>query len=107
VCSSDLADQLQILAGVTADQIWLRRVSNNLEVSVIGGADSFTISNWYVSVTNRVDSFKLADGKTLTSSNVQNLVDAMATFSTPTAGQTTLPSDYQASLNPVIAANWT
>ena len=42
----------------------------------------------------------------LTDANVQNLVQAMASFSPPAAGQTTLPSNYQTSLATVIAANW-
>jgi hypothetical protein len=30
----------------------------------------------------------------------------MAAFAPPAAGQTSLPSDYQSALAPVIAANW-
>ncbi|MEY4765758.1 MAG: hypothetical protein RI907_2431, partial [Pseudomonadota bacterium] len=100
-------DQLQILAGVTADQVWLRQVGSNLEVSVIGTTDKFTVNNWYTATANQVESFKLADGKTLTSGNVQKLVSAMASFTVPAQGQTTLPASYQTTLNPVIAANWT
>lgn len=99
-------DQLSILPGVNADQVWLRRVSNNLEVSVIGTTDRFTITNWYSSSANQVESFKLSDNRTLTASKVQSLVDAMAAFTPPVEGQTTLPSNYQSSLNTVIAANW-
>jgi hypothetical protein len=33
-------------------------------------------------------------------------VSAMAAFSPPAAGQTTLPANYQTALAPVIAANW-
>jgi hypothetical protein len=42
----------------------------------------------------------------LLSSTVDSLVNAMAAFAPPTAGQTTLPTNYQSSLNTVIAANW-
>jgi Ca2+-binding RTX toxin-like protein len=99
-------DQLQVLAGVTADQLWLRHVGNNLEVSVVGSADTFTISNWYTSTANQVESFVTADGKKLTAAGAQKLVDAMASFTPPAQGQTTLPANYQSSLNTVIAANW-
>lgn len=34
------------------------------------------------------------------------LVSAMAAFSAPPAGQTTLSPEYEAALAPVIAANW-
>ena len=43
---------------------------------------------------------------TLLDSQVQNLVSAMASFSPPAMGQTTLPQNYADALNPVIAANW-
>ncbi|MGH6648939.1 calcium-binding protein, partial [Aquabacterium sp.] len=99
-------DQLSVLAGVTADQLWLRHVGNNLELSVIGTADKFTINNWYSAAANQVESVKLSDGKALMASKVENLVSAMAGFTPPAAGQTTLAANYQTSLNPVIAANW-
>ena len=99
-------DQLQILSGVAADQVWLRRVGSNLEVSVIGGSDSFVVSNWYGGAANQVESFKLSDGKTLTAANAQNLVEAMATFAPPAQGQTILPANYQSALGSAIAANW-
>ncbi|MDO9197345.1 putative Ig domain-containing protein [Rhodoferax sp.] len=41
-------DVLQFLNGVATDQIWLRQVSNNLEVSVIGTTDKATLTNWYL-----------------------------------------------------------
>ena len=99
-------DRLDILAGVTEGQIWLRHVGNNLELSVIGTSDSFTINGWYSNAANRVESFRLSDGQALLASQVQQLVDAMAAFAPPAAGQTTLPANYQTSLNPVIAPSW-
>ncbi|MDL2339166.1 MAG: calcium-binding protein, partial [Pseudomonadota bacterium] len=99
-------DRLDILAGVTEEQIWLRHVGNNLELSVIGTSDSLTINGWYTSTANRVESFKLSDGQALQASQVQRLVDAMAAFAPPAAGQTTLPANYQTALNPVIAPSW-
>lgn len=99
-------DRLDVSAGVTASQMWLRHVGNNLELSVIGTTDTFTINGWYSSSANQVESIKLADGKTLTANHVEALVSSMAAFSAPAAGQTTLPASYQTALNPVIAANW-
>lgn len=99
-------DRLDVLSGTAASQVWLRKVNSNLEVSVIGTADSFTINNWYGSGANQVESIRLADGKTLTAGRVQSLVDAMAAFAPPASGQTTLPANYQSALNGAIAANW-
>ncbi|WP_428422561.1 calcium-binding protein [Methylibium sp.] len=99
-------DVLQFLSGVSTEQIWLRQVSNNLEISIIGTSDKATLTNWYLGSQYHVEQFKTSDGKTLLDSQVQNLVSAMAGFTPPAAGQTTLPPNYQTALAPVIAANW-
>ncbi len=99
-------DRLDVLAGATEDQIWLRQVGNNLELSVIGTTDRLTINGWYTSPSHQIESFKLADGQALLASQVQQLVNAMASFSPPVAGQITLPANYAAALNPVIAPSW-
>ncbi|MEI2677291.1 MAG: calcium-binding protein [Burkholderiaceae bacterium] len=99
-------DRLDLLAGVTEGQIWLRQVGSNLELSVIGTTDRLTMNGWYANPANRVESFRLSDGQALLASQVQQLVDAMAAFAPPAAGQTTLPANYQTALNPVIAPSW-
>jgi hypothetical protein len=106
VTDSGGTDRLDILAGVTEEQVWLRRTGNNLELSVIGTSDRLTINGWYSNAANRVESFRLSDGQALLASQAQQLVDAMASFAPPAMGQTTLPANYQTALNPVIAANW-
>jgi len=101
------ADQLRI-SDATTDQIWLRRIGNALEVSIIGSGDAFLINNWYIGAGNhnQVEQFTLADNKTLSSANVQNLVNAMAGFTPPANGQTTLPTNYSDALGEVISSNW-
>jgi hypothetical protein len=93
-------------ADITVDQLWFRQIGTNLEVSIIGTDAKTTISNWYSGTAYHVEQFVTADGKTLLDSQVANLVNAMASFTPPAAGQTTLPQDYQNALAPVIAANW-
>ncbi len=99
-------DVLQFLSGVATDQIWLRKVSNNLEISIIGTTDKATLTNWYLGNQYHVEQFKTSDGKRLLDSQVQNLVSAMAAFSPPPVGQMTLSASYAAALSPVIVANW-
>lgn len=103
--TSSVIDLLQWGSNVRNDQIWLRKAGNNLEVSVIGTNDKAIVKDWYVGSSRRVEQI-WANGKVLTDAKVQSLVDAMAAFSPPSAGQTTLPAGYQTALNPVIAANW-
>ena len=101
-------DMAQFLSGIATDQLWFKQVSgtNNLEVSIIGTSDKLTVKDWYVGAANHIEQFKTSDGKTLLDSKVQNLVNAMAAFAPPSAGQTSLPSNYHAALDSVIAANW-
>ncbi len=99
-------DLAQFGTGIATDQLWFRQVGNNLEVDVIGTSDSFTVNNWYLGSQYHVEQFKTSDGKMLLDSQVQNLVQAMASFAPPAAGQTTLPTAYANILNPVIVANW-
>jgi Ca2+-binding RTX toxin-like protein len=99
-------DVLSFLSGVANDQIWFQHVGTNLEVSIIGTYDKMTVSNWYAGSANHIEQFKTADGKQLLDTQVENLVSAMASFSPPAAGQTTLPQNYQDALSPVLAANW-
>ena len=99
-------DVLSVGAGVAANQMWFRQAGSDLEISIIGTTDKSTISNWYSGSAFHVEKFKTSDGKTLLDSQVDLLVSAMAAFAPPTAGQTTLPANYQTVLNPVIAANW-
>ena len=99
-------DIAQFDTGIATDQLWFRKVSNNLEVSVIGTLDKFTISNWYLGSQYHVEQFKTSDGAILLDNQVQNLVQAMAAFAPPAAGQTTLNASQQAALAPLISANW-
>ncbi|MFZ5521261.1 MAG: calcium-binding protein, partial [Pseudomonadota bacterium] len=85
---------------------WLRRTGSDLELSVIGTGDTITIGNWYGGSACQVEQIALATGKSLAAGKVNALVDAMAAFAPPAAGQTTLPANYQTALNGVIAANW-
>ncbi|MCW8200908.1 RTX toxin, partial [Verminephrobacter aporrectodeae subsp. tuberculatae] len=91
-------DCLSIGAGVNTNQLWLRRVDADLEVSIIGTSDKSLINNWYVGNAYHIERFQTADGKVLLDSQVNALVSAMAAFAPPPAGQTTLAADYQTAL---------
>jgi Ca2+-binding RTX toxin-like protein len=100
-------DVLAIATGIDSSQLWFRHIGNDLEMSLIGTGNKTTIKDWYLSTANHIEQFKTTDGdKTLIDSNVQNLVNAMASFAPPAAGQSILPQNYQTVLAPVIAANW-
>jgi hypothetical protein len=99
-------DVLRFGDNIASEQAWFRRVGSELEVSFIGTDDKAIVYNWYKGSAYHLEQFQTADGKMLLDSQVENLVSAMAAFSPPAAGQTTLPQNYQDALAPVLAANW-
>jgi Ca2+-binding RTX toxin-like protein len=100
-------DTLRFGSGIDADQLWFRRAGADLDISVIGTSDRVRITDWYYGVDYRVESIEVDGGLRLLDSQVDNLVNAMAAFSPPSAGMTTLPENYREALNSVLAANWT
>lgn len=102
--TSGNTDTLQIGSGVDRDQLWFTHSGNDLLVRVIGTSDAMTIKDWYSGSANQVEQIKTSANDVLTNTNVQNLVNAMASLTFPTT--TTLsPSDHTA-LDSTIAANW-
>ena len=99
-------DKLLFDAGINADQVWLRQLGNDLEVSIMGTANSAKVQNWYSNTANQLDSLQLADGKTLLANEVQTLVEAMAAFAAPALGQTNLTTAQHTALDSVIVASW-
>ena len=82
-------------ADVAANQIWFRKVNSDqdLEVSVVGTADKFTIQGWYSNNATHVEQFKTgADNKTLLDSQVQNLINVMGGIPPPALGTTVISS---------------
>ncbi|RKP45640.1 beta strand repeat-containing protein, partial [Trinickia fusca] len=99
-------DVVQFGGNIASDQLLWRQVGNNLEVDVIGTGDSLTLNGWYSGGASHVHEFKAGDGKVLLDADVAKLVNAMASFAPPAAGQATLSPQSEAALKPVIAANW-
>lgn len=114
--SAAIANDIDVLSfgsGITSDQLWFSKDEfyGQMKVGVIGTNDSVTVDSWYASTQTsakncHIEQFKTSDGKTLTYDKVDQLVNAMAAFAPPAMGQTTLPSNYQQALAPVIAAAW-
>lgn len=88
-------DTLLFDSDIATDQLWFRQVGDDLEVSIIGTSDAFTLDNWFLGDQYHVEVFETRMGSRLLDSDVQYLVQAMASFSPPAAGQTTLPSNYR------------
>lgn len=101
-----VVDSVYFDPDITIEQLWFQQVGNNLEVDIIGTQDSLTLSDWYSGSQHHVEQFKTNDGSILLDSQVQALVQAMAAFAPPVAGQTSLTGEQAQALYPVIAVNW-
>ena len=98
-------DMLEFDGGVDADQLWFSRSGDDLVVRIVGTQDRVTVEDWYDGTDNRLD-FELDDGRVLLAENVRALVDAMAAFTPPGAGETEFTAAQRPTLDPVVAANW-
>jgi hypothetical protein len=99
-------DVLSFGAEISASQLWMRRVGNDLEINIIGTADKAAVQDWYLGSAHHVEQISLSDGKMLWDSDLEILVQAMASFAPPAMGQTDLPAAHAAQLAPMIAASW-
>ncbi|WP_440073649.1 calcium-binding protein [Pseudomonas fragariae (ex Marin et al. 2024)] len=99
-------DVLQFGTEVSLEDLWFRRSGSDLEVSIIDTNDKVLVSNWYAANDYQVDQFKTADGKTLLDSQVQSLVDKMASFGVDAGAERNLTAAQQTQLDAVLAANW-
>ena len=98
-------DTLVFQSGISHDQLWFRRVDNSLIVNLLDSGEKVSIQGWYDSTNNQVEVIRTEDGnKTLLASQVQNLVNAMASMAMP--DNATLTAAEHAVLDAVLAANW-
>ncbi|MCX8500664.1 MAG: calcium-binding protein, partial [Alphaproteobacteria bacterium] len=92
-----------------SEQLWFSRDSTNsnaLIIQQIGTLSVVRIDDWFASNSNHVATIKSSDGKVLTDSNLANLVQAMASLTPPSAGETSLNPSRHNALDTVLTANW-
>jgi Ca2+-binding RTX toxin-like protein len=105
---SNKTDTLRFGAGIAELDIILARSGNNLLISDHGTMGSVTVENWYSSSAYQVEQIALNDGTKLLNTQVDQLIQAMATFSASHGGIswdqaiTQNPNEVQA----VLATYW-
>ncbi|QBJ77863.1 calcium-binding protein [Aquitalea sp. USM4] len=95
-----------VFEAAQSNELWFQKSGNDLLVNVIGTSTQVDISGWYSGSDHQVDTISAADGKTLSNSQVNALVSAMAAFSPPALGTTSLTQSYQDTLQPIISSSW-
>ncbi|MGB0733458.1 MAG: calcium-binding protein, partial [Pontibacterium sp.] len=68
--------------------------------------DSITVNNWFSGDDYKVEEFVLDDNSVLSANQVDQLVNAMASFNAPAMGESELTGTAKEELQPIIAAYW-
>ena len=105
--NSGAADKLLYDAGINPLDLVISRQANDLRLSIHGSTDHVTIQNWYTSSANRTETIQAGNGQTMLSTQVDQLIQAMAGFT----AQTGLTWDQAIDQRPqdvqtVLAASW-
>ncbi|GEM_PF-1302495 len=110
-------DLLRFGVDIDADDLWFWRDHKDLNIGIIDTDDKVTVEDWYQhshhhgwgwhgNNDNRVERFELSNGSILLESQVQQLVDAMATFAVPNSGSLDVPQHVQDDVQSVITTAW-
>jgi len=105
--TTSTGDEVHFGADIDPYQLWFKQSTNDLEVSVIGTTDKVTVKDWFNYGDDPIDQFETDGGATLDASDVQSLINAMASFNPPAQGTFDLPVNLANELNDDIAAAWT
>jgi Ca2+-binding RTX toxin-like protein len=105
--SGGSADRVAYDAGINPLDLIISRQANDLRLSIHGLTDYVTVQNWYISSSNRTETIQAGNGQTLLSTQVDQLIQAMASFSQQTGlswdqAIDQRPQDVQA----VLAGSW-
>jgi len=106
---STSGNQDHVLFGETINplDVVLSRHANDLRLAVYGSTDQVTIQNWYVGATNQIETVQAGDGQLLLNTQVEQLIQAMAAFTTQTGltweqGIAQQPQQVES----ILAASW-
>ncbi|MCW5788346.1 MAG: hypothetical protein KIT49_12725 [Nitrospira sp.] len=105
--ASGTGDRLNFASGVNPLDLMLSQSANDLRIAVYGSTDQVTIANWYAGAANQIETVQAGNGQQLMSTQVNQLIQAMAGFTQ----QTGLSWDQAIAQRPedvqqILAANW-
>ena len=93
---NDNNDTLRFVDNIAQNNLWLTQSGNNLQVGVLGTGDQVTIAGWFApdgwEADYQMEHIETSDGKSLDVAQVNRLVQAMAAYGAPAAGQLEWPA---------------
>ena len=106
--STATADRVVLGAGLNTLDIIFNQIDNDLVISINGSMDSVNIDDWYLGSTNQIEEITAGDGSSLTNTQVEQLIQAMATFSAENGGISWEQAiqDRSTDVEAILAAYW-
>jgi hypothetical protein len=100
-------DTLAFAADLAPLELIISHHNNSLRIAVPGAADRVDAQTWYNGAANQIEVFRAGDGRQLLSTQVDQLIQAMASYSV----QSGLSWDHAVAQRPeevdaILAAHW-
>ncbi len=93
--------------GINPLDLVISRQANDLRLAIHGSSDQITVQNWYASSINRTETIQAGNGQTLLSTQVDQLIQAMAGFTQQSGLTWDQAIDQQPQqVQTILAANW-
>ena len=73
-------DTIRFGAGIKPTDLIFKYVNNNLQISQHGSTDSVTVNSWQYGKSYQIENVRTANGSMITNTQVDKLIQAMATF---------------------------
>jgi Ca2+-binding RTX toxin-like protein len=100
-------DRTLFSATINPLDLVISRQANDLRVAIHGSSDQITVQNWYLGTTNRIETIQTGNGQTLLSTQIDQLIQAMAGFTQKTGLTWDQAIDQRPQdLETVLAASW-
>ncbi len=107
--SSGTADQISFDTNINPLDLVISRQANDLRIAIHGTSDQITVQNWYTGSVNRTETIQAGNGDVLLSTQVDQLIQAMAQFTINTGvswDDASGGAGDQTQFQGILAANW-
>jgi Ca2+-binding RTX toxin-like protein len=99
-------DILSLEGEITEADIWFKKTNNHLDVYLLGSDDHIRVNNWYKADKYELDRIDTGSSS-IDAAGIEQLVSAMASFGSPTAGgEIVLTAEERSQLDASIAVAW-
>lgn len=98
-------DSLLFGSDINVDDLWFSRSGNHLVIDVLGTGDKVTVEHWNYSGSYQVESIQ-AGGMELTNVQMNQLVQALASFGVPAGVDGQWTDEQREAVAPVLSSYW-